>query len=79
MSSGDHSRRRRRSHLGSARRWQTAPTAARATPAAASVAGPAALIGTSAYPLSVDLGALLVSSAITVAIGAYLFERVEAV
>lgn len=45
----------------------------------ASVAGPAALIGTSAYPLSVDLGALLVSSAITVAVGAYLFERVEAV
>lgn len=37
------------------------------------------LIGISAYPLAADLGALLVSSAITVAVGTYFFERVEAV
>jgi ABC-2 type transport system permease protein len=39
----------------------------------------AVLVGVSAYPLAVDLGALLVSSTITVGIGAVLFERVEAV
>ncbi|QLD89035.1 ABC transporter permease [Natronomonas salina] len=39
----------------------------------------AVLVGTSAYPLALDLGALVVSSVITVAAGAYLFERVEAV
>lgn len=39
----------------------------------------AVLIGTSAFPLAVDLGALVVSSAVMVAAGTYLFERVEAV
>ena len=39
----------------------------------------AALIGASTYPLAADLGALVASSAITVAVGASLFERIEAV
>lgn len=39
----------------------------------------AVLVGMSAYPLAVDLGALVVSSVVTVGIGTYLFERVEAV
>lgn len=39
----------------------------------------ASLIGASSYPLAADLGALVASSAITVAVGTYLFERVEAV
>lgn len=39
----------------------------------------AALIGSSTYPVTVDLGALVLSSALTVAVGTYLFERVEAV
>ncbi|ADJ14003.1 ABC transporter permease [Halalkalicoccus jeotgali] len=38
----------------------------------------AVLVGTSAYPLAVDLGALVVSSVVMVAVGTYLFERVEA-
>ncbi|AGB37893.1 ABC transporter permease [Natronococcus occultus] len=39
----------------------------------------AALVGTSEYPIALDLGALVVSATITVAVGTYLFERVEAV
>ncbi|MCU4800301.1 ABC transporter permease [Halobacteria archaeon HArc-gm2] len=39
----------------------------------------AVLVGTSTYPLVVDLGALLFSSVVMVAAGTYLFERVEAV
>lgn len=39
----------------------------------------AVLVGTSAFPVAVDLGALLVSSAITVAVGTYLFECIEGV
>ena len=39
----------------------------------------AVLVGASAYPVGVDLLALVVSSTITVAVGTYLFERVEAV
>ncbi|RLM67143.1 ABC transporter permease [Halorubrum sp. Atlit-26R] len=39
----------------------------------------AVLVGTSTYPLAVDLGALVVSAAIMVGLGAALFERVEAV
>lgn len=39
----------------------------------------AVLVGTSSYPVAVDLGALVLSSVVTVAIGTYLFERVEAV
>lgn len=39
----------------------------------------AVLVGTSVYPLAVDIGALLLSSVIMVAVGTYLFERVEAV
>ena len=39
----------------------------------------AALVGASTYPLVVDLGALVLSSAVMVSLGAYLFERVEAV
>lgn len=39
----------------------------------------AVLVGTSAYPVVLDLGALLVSSVVTVVAGTYLFERVEAV
>ncbi|WP_435118064.1 ABC transporter permease [Halolamina sp. C58] len=39
----------------------------------------AVLVGSSRFPLALDLGALVVSSILTVAIGTYLFERVEAV
>ncbi|GAB7094002.1 ABC transporter permease [Halolamina litorea] len=39
----------------------------------------AVLVGSSTYPLALDIGALVVSSVITVAVGTYLFERVEAV
>jgi ABC-2 type transport system permease protein len=39
----------------------------------------AALVGSSSFPLIVDLGALVLSSVVMVALGAYLFERVEAV
>ncbi|AEH39021.1 ABC transporter permease [Halopiger xanaduensis] len=39
----------------------------------------AVLVGTSSYPVVVDFGALVISSTITVAVGTYLFERVEAV
>ncbi|SFR90645.1 ABC-2 type transport system permease protein [Halomicrobium zhouii] len=39
----------------------------------------AVLVGTSAYPFAVDLGALLFSSVVMVAAGTYLFGRVEAV
>ncbi|WP_049903679.1 ABC transporter permease [Halococcus agarilyticus] len=39
----------------------------------------AALVGTSTYPLLVNFGALVVSSVVMVSLGAYLFERVEAV
>jgi len=39
----------------------------------------AVLIGTSAYPLGVDLGMLLVTSTVMVGAGTYLFERVDAV
>lgn len=39
----------------------------------------AALVGASTYPLVVDFGALVVSSVVMVSLGAYLFERVEAV
>ncbi|WP_135820161.1 ABC transporter permease [Halostella litorea] len=39
----------------------------------------AVLVGTSAHPLAVDFGALVVSSVVTVGVGTYLFERVEAV
>lgn len=39
----------------------------------------AVLVGTSAYPVGLDFGALLVSSIIMVGAGTYLFERVEAV
>ncbi|GAB7011086.1 ABC transporter permease [Halorubrum trueperi] len=39
----------------------------------------AVLVGASEYPLALDFGALLVSSAVTVGVGTYLFERVEAV
>lgn len=39
----------------------------------------AALVGSSSFPLIVDLGALVISSVVMVALGAYLFERVEAV
>lgn len=39
----------------------------------------AALVGASTYPLIVDFGALVVSSVVMVSLGAYLFERVEAV
>lgn len=39
----------------------------------------AALVGASAYPLLADFGALVVSSAVMVGLGAYLFERVETV
>ncbi|ELY66045.1 ABC transporter permease [Natronococcus jeotgali] len=39
----------------------------------------AVLVGTSAYPIALDLGALVVSATLTVAVGTYLFERVEAV
>ena len=39
----------------------------------------AALVGSSSFPLVVDLGALVISSIVMVALGAYLFERVEAV
>jgi hypothetical protein len=35
-------------------------------------------VGTSVYPLVVDLGALVVSSSVMVGIGTYLFERIEA-
>ncbi|EMA40481.1 ABC transporter permease [Halococcus hamelinensis] len=38
-----------------------------------------ALVGASSYPLVVDFGALVVSSVVMVSLGAYLFERVEAV
>lgn len=39
----------------------------------------AALVGASTYPLVVDFSALVVSSVVMVSLGAYLFERVEAV
>lgn len=39
----------------------------------------AVLVGTSEYPLALNLAVLLVSSAVMVGIGTYLFERVEAV
>ena len=39
----------------------------------------AVLVGASTYPLVVDFGALVVSSVVMVGVGAYLFERVEAV
>ena len=39
----------------------------------------AVLVGASEYPLVLDFGVLVVSSVVTVAIGTYLFERVEAV
>jgi ABC-2 type transport system permease protein len=39
----------------------------------------AALVGSSSFLLIVDLGALVISSVVMVALGAYLFERVEAV
>ena len=39
----------------------------------------AALVGASTYPLVVDFGALVISSVVMVGLGAYLFERVEAV
>lgn len=39
----------------------------------------AVLVGASTFPLAVDLAALVISSAITVAVGTSLFERVEAV
>jgi len=39
----------------------------------------AVLVGSSAHPLLLDLGALVVSAAAMVALGAFLFERVEAV
>ncbi|WP_135828478.1 ABC transporter permease [Halorussus halobius] len=39
----------------------------------------AVLVGTSSYPVAVDLGALVLSSVVMVGIGTYLFERVEAV
>jgi ABC-2 type transport system permease protein len=39
----------------------------------------AALVGASTYPLVVDFGALVISSVVMVGVGAYLFERVEAV
>jgi len=39
----------------------------------------AALVRSSSFPLVVDLGALVISSIVMVALGAYLFERVEAV
>jgi ABC-2 type transport system permease protein len=39
----------------------------------------AALVGTSTYSLGVNFGALVVSSVVMVGLGAYLFERVEAV
>ncbi|ELY97630.1 ABC transporter permease [Natrialba aegyptia] len=39
----------------------------------------AVLVGSAAYPLFLDFGALVVSSVLMVAIGTYLFERVEAV
>jgi ABC-2 type transport system permease protein len=39
----------------------------------------AVLVGASTFPLIVDLGALVISSAVMVSLGAYLFERVEAV
>lgn len=38
----------------------------------------AALIGTSTYPLVLNLGVLVLSAAVMVAVGTYLFERVEA-
>lgn len=37
------------------------------------------LVGASSYPLILDFGALVVSSVVMVSLGAYLFERVEAV
>lgn len=39
----------------------------------------AALVGASTYPLVVDFVALVISSVVMVSLGAYLFERVEAV
>jgi ABC-2 type transport system permease protein len=39
----------------------------------------AALVGTSTYSPMIDFGALVVSSVVMVGVGAYLFERVEAV
>ncbi len=39
----------------------------------------AVLVGASEYPVALDFGALLVSTAVTVGVGTYLFERVEAV
>ena len=39
----------------------------------------AVLIGTSSYPLALDIGALVVAAVAMVSIGAVLFERVEAV
>lgn len=39
----------------------------------------AVLVGTSAYSVVLDFGALLVSSVVTVGLGTYLFEHVEAV
>ena len=39
----------------------------------------AALVGSSSFPLLVDFVALVISSVVMVALGAYLFERVEAV
>jgi ABC-2 type transport system permease protein len=39
----------------------------------------AALVGASRYPIVVDFGALVVSSVVMVSLGAYLFERVDAV
>jgi len=39
----------------------------------------AVLVGTSTFPLIVDFGALVISSVVMVSLGAYLFERVEAV
>jgi len=39
----------------------------------------AVLVDASTYPLALDLGALVLSAGVMVALGAYLFERVEAV
>ncbi|SFS90165.1 ABC transporter permease [Halostagnicola kamekurae] len=39
----------------------------------------AVLVGSSTYPVALDFGALVLSSGIMVAVGTYLFERVEAV
>jgi len=39
----------------------------------------AVLVGASEYPVALDLGVLVLSSVVTVALGTYLFERVQAV